>query len=230
MNSPKIHSSLDFAQQTHLLIYFHVVFTLLNAVILFLPWGIPIGVKIFVLVLIYHLSLPMIAQIYQAADVLALWRFLLPLSVWMVFPDWFLSAQLKILVFPPDGFYKIGTVSAYMAGLWVIPLLLSTYAGLWAKKHYSEVAAYGASGGVALLIFGISEENMWLLSSWYPQNVWIISHTAVYVLIPELILGLTTYWFFQATRSLSMVYQIIATYLVMLIYTGALMFFYFFVG
>jgi hypothetical protein len=230
MNQLNSGQTLNFAQQIRVFAYFHLIFTLINGLILGLPTGLPMGMRIFILVLIYNLALPIIAKIYRAQDLLALWRFLLPLSIWMVFPDWFLSAKLQILVFPEDGFPKIGTVSGYMAGLWVIPLLLSTYAGLWAKEYYNERLAYAVSGAVALVIFGISEETMWLLSSWYPQNVWIISHTAVYVLIPELILGIMTFYVFQLTRSLSIIYQIVATYLVMLIYTGALMFFYFWLG
>jgi hypothetical protein len=230
MNQLNRVQTLNFVQQTRFLGYFQAVFALISGLVLSFPMGLAIGSRIFGLVLIYNLVLPLVAKIYRAKDLWELWQFLLPLSIWLVFPDWFLSAKLQILVFPEDGFPKIGTVSGYMAGLWVIPLLLSTYAGLWAKEYYSEKMAYGVSGLVALVIFAISEETMWLLSSWYPQNVWLISHTAVYVLIPELILGIMTFYIFQLTRSLSIIYQIMATYLLMLIYTGALMFFYFWLG
>jgi hypothetical protein len=43
------------------------------------------------------------------------------LQIW---PDWFLSAQLEILVFPEDGLFKIGTVSGYMLFLWAIPFFI----------------------------------------------------------------------------------------------------------
>jgi len=159
---------------------------------------------------------------------LDMWSFLLPLSVLQVFPDWFLSSELKILVFPEDGFFKIGTVSAYMAGLWVIPLMSVVYISEEIRNKYGENQAYIASGLSALLIFGLSEAtSKSVLSSWYAQNVQMIGDMALYVLLPEMILGLAAYEAFRSSVGKSPMYKLRNAFAVMLIYTGSLMFFYF---
>jgi len=117
------------------------------------------------------------------------------ISLFQIWPDWFLSAQLNILVFPDDGLFKIGTVSGYMAGLWAIPLFLICFIGLKLQEKYSHCKTLIAVGLISLTIFGFSEQSMWMLQSWYPQNVTLIfDHLAVYIIIPEIILGLSTFY------------------------------------
>jgi hypothetical protein len=209
---------------------FHLIFTALSILILVLPMGVASGIRVALLVLLYNLSFPFWAKRNQFEDLFQLWSFLLPLSIFQVFPDWFLSAQLKILVFPADGFWKIGTVSGYMAGLWVLALMPVLYVGLEMQKKYSLLFAYFSVGFLALVIFGIAEETMWMIPIWYAQNVWMIGHTAIYVLLPEVILGMVAFYAFQETKDKTLIFKVIAAYLVMLVYTGALMFAYFFIG
>lgn len=209
---------------------FHIAFTLLSVLIMLLPIGLGSGWKLATLVLVYNICFPLWAKQKKYDDLFQLWLFLLPLSVFQVFPDWFLSAQLNILVFPEDGFWKIGTVSAYMAGLWAIALMPVMFVGIEIQKRYSVALTYTIVALTALLIFGISEETMWLIPIWYAQNVWIISHTAVYVLAPEAILGMVAFYAFQETLHKSWILKIVAASLVMLVYVGALMLFYFFLG
>jgi hypothetical protein len=224
-NNPLKINTLDYRG----FIIFHLLFGLINPLILFTPIDLPMGWRIFLLALGYNLAYGVWVHLKRQTVLFDLWLFLLPLSIFQVFPDWFLSAQLHILVFPEDGFYKIGTVSAYMAFLWVIPLNLAIFSGLTLPDTRPIWQKYGLVALISLIIFGISEETIWMLPSWYAQNVKMISHTAIYVLIPEIILGMTAFYAFLQVKEKDILRKIIAAYLVMLIYTGALMFFYFFV-
>lgn len=215
--------------QVKTFIYFHLAFSTLSALVLFIPASIlSIGWKLFLLALLYQ---PVFLLIFRSQPrLICLWFFLFPLSIFQVFPDWFLSAQLKVLVFPEDGFYKIGTVSGYMALLWVIPLVISLFFSLEVEKKYGFLVACLVAAFSSLLIFAIAEETMWALPSWYARDVWIVGHTAVYVLPAEAILGATAFYFFKVTEPQSIFYKILAAFETMLVYTGALMFFYFLLG
>ena len=78
---------------------------------------------------------------------------------------------------------------------------------------------------VTLLIFGLSEQ--FLTISWYAQNVTMVGNIAVYILIPEVILGLTTFWMYNQVRAKSLHWYVIGAYFVMIIYLGNSAFFYF---
>ncbi len=89
------------------------------------PVNIKPGIRMLFLVIIYNLAILLYGGWRKYDDWSNLWVFAFILSIFQVFPDWFLSAQLNILVFPEDGLAKIGTVSGYMAGLWTIPIFLN---------------------------------------------------------------------------------------------------------
>ncbi len=72
------------------------------------------------LVLGYNLALPIAARLLGHREWLALWLFLVPLSVLQVVSDWVLSAVFEVLVFPDVGGPRIGPVNASMAGMWTI--------------------------------------------------------------------------------------------------------------
>jgi len=55
----------------------------------------------------------------------------------------------------------------------------------------------------------------------------MIGHVAVYILIPEIILGLSAYYCYQTIRSKPLWMKTPAAFLVMLLYLGAAAFFYF---
>lgn len=208
------------------LIISHIAFTVLCVGVLLLP--LPRGIQFGVLVLIYNISLPLLAIRFRQSDWLNIWSFLLPLSIFQVFPDWFLSAQLKTLVFPPDGLFKIGTVSAYMALLWVIPLFIVVFTAEKIKLHIHPLAAYPAAGILGVLIFGTSEATLWRLGSWYAQNVDMLGHIALYVIPAEFILSVLTYAGYKGTQKSPLPIKILTAFCVMLAYSGALNFFYFF--
>lgn len=209
------------------LILAHVLFTILCIVVMLLP--IPRGWQFASLVLVYNVTIPVLASRNERQDWWLIWTFALPLSIFQVFPDWFLSAHLKTLVFPEDGFFKIGTVSAYMAGLWAIPIFLIIYTAEKVRQHINPLVAFPVAGLTGVLIFGISEATLWRIGSWHAQDVKMFWHMALYVLPAEFILSIAAYTFYRMTSEHPYFNRVLAAFTVMLIYTGALCFFYFFI-
>ncbi len=207
-------------------IILHAVFSVLCLPVLLVS-GLETGIKLLILVVIYNVAVPVTAKLRGHDLWINIWLFALILSVFQVFPDWFLSLQLGILVFPEDGFLKIGTVSGYMAGLWVIPVFVIVYASLRAAERVSPRAGYWTAALLALVIFGVSEETVWMLPSWYARNVAMVSHTAVYIIIPEIILGVSCLFAFRQVSGSRHWIKIPAAFMVMLLYLGAAAFFYF---
>ncbi len=207
-------------------IILHAAFSLICLPVLLIP-GPEIGIKLFILVVLYNIALPVTAKLRGYDLWINIWLFALILSVFQVFPDWFLSHQLGVLVFPEDGFLKIGTVSGYMAGLWAIPVFIIIYAAGRVSERLSPRFGYWAAALLALVIFGASEETVWMLPSWYARNVAMVGHTAVYIIIPEIILGLSCRYAFEQVREKRNWLKIPAAFSVMLLYLGAAAFFYF---
>jgi hypothetical protein len=205
----------------------HCVFAVLCAIVLLAPVIPKIGIRMLALVIIYNLIMPLWGLIRKDSNLINLWMFALSLSLLQVFPDWFLSQQLKVLVFPDDGCFKIGTVSGYMAGLWAIPIFIIVFIGERVYVRYSKRAAYAVVALISLIIFVGSEQTLWMLPSWYAQNVRMIGHVAVYIIIPEILLGLAAYFAYQHVTRLSHWYKFPAAFSVMLFYLGSAAFFYF---
>ncbi len=205
----------------------HLVFVIICLVILLIPLTEYMGIKLFILVVIYNIILPVFGYLRNHSEWINIWLFVFLLSLFQIWPDWFLSAELGILVFPEDGFIKIGTVSLYMAGLWAIPLFLIIFAGLRIQKRYSKSITYIIIGALSLLIFGLAEQTMWMLQSWYAQNVAMIGHLALYIIIPEIILGVSTYYSFILIQEKKHLLKIPVTFIVMIVYLGNAVFFYF---
>ncbi|TGL40903.1 DUF6989 domain-containing protein [Leptospira perdikensis] len=215
-----------FLAEEFLLALYFLVFGIVSGLVLYLGRA-EAGVQLASLTLLFHISFASLCKVFRWHTPFRIWKFLVPLSIFMIFPDWFLSAALQILVFPEDGFLKIGTVSGYMAGLWTIPLFICVYTGI--KLEEMSVSIIGTClwvGIVALLIFGTSEATMWVLGSWYPQNVKMWGKVAYYVLVPEMILGITTYLAYQGFSYSAYIFQMAIGFLVMILYIGNLAFFY----
>ncbi|MDF3822035.1 hypothetical protein P3G55_19175 [Leptospira sp. 96542] len=212
-------------EETQLALFF-ILFSVLGFFVLFYT-NFDTGEKIAILTAVFHFCFLILAIPLRWQTPFQIWKFLIPLSIFMVFPDWFLSSVLQVLVFPEDGFIKIGTVSAYMTGLWVIPLFICVYTGI--KMEEKSVSIIGTCVWVSFLglaIFGISEATMWMLGSWYAQNVKMWNHVAYYVLVPEMILAVTTYLAYQGFSQTFYLLQIGIGFLVMILYVGNLSFFY----
>jgi len=207
-------------------IFFHLAFSLFSVIILAVPGQFPGGQRLLLLTLLYNLGLPLAARQLGHREWLLPWLFSFCVSLFQVFPDWFLSAALDILAFPEDGLFKIGTVSGYMPLLWTIPMFLVIYSAERIKNRKGNAASYLTAALAALIIFGGSEQTMWILGSWYPKNVTLVSHTAIYILIPEMILGLFGYFMYRVVEGKNRWSFIPAAFAVMLLYLGAACFFY----
>ncbi|NVM17121.1 MAG: hypothetical protein HWN80_05345 [Candidatus Lokiarchaeota archaeon] len=209
-------------------IIIHLIFTGLCIAVLLIPFPIAIGIKLFILVISYNLLILLGGLIRKYNEWVKLWIFVFLISLFQIWPDWFLSAQLNVLVFPEDGLFKIGNVSGYMAGLWAIPLFLLCYIGLKVKENYSPAKTLVVVGLISFGIFVIAEQTMWMLQSWYPQNVTLfLDHLAIYIIIPEVILGLSTFYYFEKIKTQHYLILIITAFGIMLLYLGSASFFYF---
>jgi hypothetical protein len=205
----------------------HLIFIALCVVIILIPFGFSMGIKLFILVVSYNLLIAIVGIWRKYENWNHIWLFALLISIFQLFPDWYLSAELNILVFPEDGFIKIGTVSLYMLGLWTIPLFLIMFIGSRVQERYSISKAYLIVVLMSFLIFGIAEQTMWILQSWYAQNVFMIGNLAVYIIIPEVILGLITYFGYKQIQGKHHLFKVLVAFIIMLIYLGSAVFFYF---
>lgn len=206
----------------------HALFGILCGAMLLIPANLAIGIRIFILVAMYNLLIPCLGFWRKDRQVLELWAFCLILSMFQVFPDWFLSAQLGVLVFPADGFPRIGAVSGYMAGLWTIPMFMIIFLGQSIQARFSKPAALLAVGLASLAVFGSSEAIMWALPSWYARNVHMIGHVACYILIPEILLGVSAYLCHAYVSTRGPAAHVAGAFSVMTFYLGNAAWFYFF--
>ncbi|MBN2077986.1 MAG: hypothetical protein JW838_03415 [Spirochaetes bacterium] len=207
-------------------ILLHFLFALLCVSVLLIP-NMRIGVKLFILVAAYNVAVPLAGTLRGHASWRDIWLFSLVVSIFQVFPDWFLSDVLGVLVFPEDGFPKIGTVSGYMAGLWTIPVFIIVYAGTRVRERHSPGAGYLAAALLALAIFVGSEATVWMLPSWYARDVLMAGHVAVYIIIPEIILGIACLYAYVTRRGSGLPAKTFAAFIVMQLYLGSAVFFYF---
>lgn len=170
------------------------------------------------------------AFVLSARRELRHWRpalhFSVLMSLVMVIPDWILSDVLGVLVFPDDGFPKIGAVSGYMAGMWAIPLFLVIRLGERAAER-SMTRGVVVSALTALVLFVGSEAVLWRVPIWYAQNVTMVGHVAVYVIVPEMVLGISTWLAFRTVRDGPLVARWVAPVLVMQLYAGGVVLFWF---
>ncbi len=209
-------------------ILFHVIFIIITLIVLLLPPELKIGIKLFILVLTYNIGALSIGLIAHDTLWLRIFIFSFFISVFQVFPDWFLSAELNVLMFPEDGLFKIGTVSGYMFGLWTIPLFIIIFVGVKSSESLSKMSAGVIVIFLTLLIFGTSEATIWMIGSWYPQNVaTLFNHLAIYIIPAELILGISSYYTFMQIKTKKLHYFLSLSFIIMLLYLGSASFFYF---
>ena len=86
---------------------------------------------------------------------------------------------------------------------------------------------YISTSLLSLLIFGVAEQTLWMIGSWYAQNVVMLGHMAVYIIIPEIILGFSTYYYYGKIKEKNQWLKIPVAFIVMLLYIGSAGFFYF---
>ena len=200
------------------LLAMHAVYGLVSAIALSLDPPAK-GWAIFGCVVAYNVALPLTARAVGRTDWVALWAFLLPVSVFQVAPDWFLAGQLGTLVFPDVGGPRLGgEIQLAMAGMWVTPLFLA----LTLARGSAARAA-----GLSLLIFLGSELAAPVLDLWEPRNATEIAGVALYVLPPEAALGWAAMTGFLVTRDRPLAEKVAAAAAVATFYTGALALAYF---
>jgi hypothetical protein len=155
-------------------------------------------------------------------ELLGALAFVLPLSLCQVVPDLLLVRELGTLAFPDLGASRLGPVPAYMAGLWVAPLLLVLWASELAQR--ASVALGGlAALAVALAAFGAAEwAAAHVLTLWHPRNVATWQGIALYVLPAEALLGLATWVGYALVRHRTIFMKAFGAACVSLFYAGAL--------
>ncbi len=201
-------------------VYVHLLFAVVAAAVLLFPATVGISARLLVVVIAYNIMIPLVALQRGHTEWIRIWLFAFALSILQIWPDWYLSAELGVLAFPDDGFLMIGTVPAYMAGLWAIPLFTIIYVGQLVQKQWADKWVLVIVGALTLTIFGSAEATMWMLPSWYAVGVTMIGHVAVYIIVPEIVLGLSTYITYDIVRERPLWMIAIAAVLVMILYLG----------
>ncbi|MFW9767532.1 MAG: DUF6989 domain-containing protein [Candidatus Thorarchaeota archaeon] len=210
-------------------ILIHVIFAILAAITLLVP--IPtatISGKMLVLVLVYNglVVLEFFGRGYE--DWKNIWIFVFILSLLMVFPDWYLAETLGALQFPDDGFPMIGgAIPFYMAGLWAIPFFIIVFLGKEVQNRKSQSLAYVVVSVVSVLIFVMAELILVNLPSWSATVIGMTGNLAWYIIIPELILGLSTFICYNIVKDSGIWMKIVGAFTVMIFYLGNASFFYF---
>ncbi|OWY22310.1 hypothetical protein C7N43_14200 [Sphingobacteriales bacterium UPWRP_1] len=207
--------------------FVHIAFTVVCCMVLPLP-GMAIGAKLLLLTVFYQLAVVGVAFVKKQQLWQQLWWFYMPFGWFNIFPDWFLSAWLKVLYYPNEGIFKIGTIGGYMPFLWFIPMFMLTCITLETEKKHNHPVSLLVMLIAGMLVFGLSEHCFKLLGSWHAQNVNILlGNAAVYVLLSEAVLLISGYYLFKAVQHQPVWVKIPAAFALMLLYMGSLVFFYF---
>jgi hypothetical protein len=111
-----------------------------------------------------------------------------------------------------------------MTLLWVIPLFIIVFLGLRIAERQSKSIAYVVVALTSFLLFTAAEASLTFV--WHAQNVTMIGNVALYILLPEIILGLSAFWGYQSILDKSHWWKPVAAFLIMLLYIGSVCFFY----
>lgn len=174
------------------------------------------------IVILYGLLLMMGAWLRSHHELFQALLLLLPLSMFQVLPDAMLVQQLGVLSFPDLGAPRFGPVPVYMAGLWVAPLLVVT----WAAEIVHRASVAGAALTalvVSVAVFGAAEWAAHLPMLWYPRNVATWQGIALYVLPAEALLGLATWLAYTQVQHRTIFTKVAAAAAVSMFYAGALL-------
>jgi len=201
-------------------ILIHVIFAILAAITLLFPFpgvlvdlfpfpGVLVDGKLLILVILYNALIIVGFYTKGHEEWKSIWLFSFILSLFMVFPDWYLAETLGALVFPPGGLPMIGgSIPLYMAGLWSIPFFIILFIGKEIQKRKSLEMTYGIVSILAVLIF-------------------VSSEVTLVTIMPELFLGLTVFLCYEFVREKKIWVKIIGAFAVMIFYIGTASFFYF---
>jgi hypothetical protein len=207
-------------------ILLHTFFGVIVVLTLFISSGLSIGQRLCALVIVYNIMVPVVALLRRHHDWLAIWLFVFPLSLLQIFPDLFLSSVLGVIVFPDTGSPRVGDVPLFMGGLWIIPLFIIVLLGRRVQVRFTKNLAILAVCIASAVLFLGSEAVLWLIPIWYAHGVTVIAHVAIYLIVPEILLGLFTFLAFETFHIDMIWYRLGAAFTVMVIYLGNLCFFY----
>ena len=171
-------------------------------------------------VVAFNVGLPLIARAKGRTDLVRLWAFLLPLSIFQLLPDWVLADLLGTIVFPDHGGPRVDDlIPLAMCGAWVAPLFVSTY--------FARDSALRA-GMIALAIFTVSELLAPSLGIWEPTDLATqVAGVALYVLPAELLLGSATFLAYRWIGNRPRLEQVAVALGVATLYLGAMVLGYF---
>jgi hypothetical protein len=186
------------------------------------PVETPSGVRLFLLVVFYNMALPLAAHQLGHRRWIRIWLFLVPLSAFQVLPDAFLAERLGALVFPDLGGPRLGPVPAAMAGLWTIPLFLVLYLGERCLAEGSRRTALVAVAVASAALFVGAEATLWAVPIWYAQGVHTVAHVALYVVVPEILLGLAAFLAYEEMAGRHPLLQVLAAFCISSFYLGTL--------
>ena len=210
-------------------ILIHVIFAVLAAITLLFPFpGAFVDGKMLLLVILYN-ALIIVEIIYKGHEEWkSIWLFSFILSLFMVFPDWYLAETLGALVFPPGGLPMIGgSIPLYMALLWSIPFFIVIFVGKEIQKRKSAEITYLGASLFGLLIFVMSELTLVNLPSWTATVTGMTGNLAWYIIIPEFFLALSAFLCYEYVLDKKLWMKIIGAFAVMIFYIGNASFFYF---
>ncbi len=214
-------SSLSSTEKHAILL--HLGFGVITAAFLLAPIGPAIGWKMFLLLVVYNIAVPVLGRRLGHERWVDLWLFVFPLSLLQIFPDWFMSAVLGSLVFPDTGFPFIGTVGAYMGLMWSIPLFAILFTTWRVRKNLSKAGAYVLVVLLTIVTFGIAEATLWVIPIWYAApHILAPAYIAVYVIIGEAFLGIAAWYAYLTVADRGIWRKCVAALAVMFIYTGSI--------
>lgn len=207
------------AQTTRWVLATHLGWVLLGALLLALRPVEP-RITLWGWVIAYNLWLPLFfGRLRPDSTVVDLWRWLLPLSLLQIAPDWFLCTVLQTLEFPARA--GPAPVPGYMGGLWTLPLLLTSWVGLQTSRRHGPFSGYLACAAAALLVFGAGEWALTKVPVWRALDVQTTSGVAWYILPAELLLSVATLSGFKHTSGETPARRLPAALAVMLFYIGS---------
>jgi hypothetical protein len=172
------------------LVVLHLAFAVIAVAALALPGPVAQGWRLWGLLVGYDLATLAVVWWRGHRRWLRIWWFAAVTSVFQVVPDAVLAAGLGTLRFPPDGAPALGPVTASMALMWTVPLVLIASAADAAARRRGSTAGWMVAVGAAAAVFVGAEALLPPLGIWEPVGVTTIGGwLAPYVLPPELLLG-----------------------------------------
>lgn len=198
-------------------LWFHLIFFLVAAPVLMFAKDASLGQGVLLLTLGYNIALPALALVRGHAEWLTLWSFLLPISAAQVLPDLALVKVAGVLLFPDLGQYRIGgEVPIYFMGMWMMLLFPILLLSNGSRSRYLKATV------MALAFFLFWEWAARPLNLWHAENVRMVMGTAIYPIIPEILLTLSALWMYRLTRERSIFSRLFGGLSVPVFYTGAL--------